>query len=156
MAVREKCYLASTETTSFPLQAGSDYATPNPPNIVGVEGKVADFDFPGGYTGTLSLGGKDDFNSKPIFFAIFDNGMPQFNEDFQIDIYGADQQGQSLYQVGMVNVCTVTIPAGQWQGGILAYLPAGSVDELYNADFGQGFLRTLTSPPQMSHPGHGR
>ena len=133
----------------FPLQAGSDYATPNPPNIVGVGGKVADFDFPGGYTGTVSWG-DNDFQPKPISFTIFDNKMPQFNEDFQIDLYDMDKNGNPL-QVGMVNVCTVTILPGTGSADS-AYLPAGSVDELYNADFGEDFFLN-TDPPQMSHPG---
>ena len=145
----EKNAVLVNRNNSFPLQAGSDYATPNPPNSGGVEGKVADFNFPGGYTGTVSWGA-NDFNPKPISFTIFDNQMPQFNEDFQIDLYDTDKNGNVL-QVGMMNACTVTILPGDFTGN-QAYRPAGSVDELYNADYGEDFFIT-TTPPQMPHPG---
>ena len=133
----------------FPLSAGSDYATPNPPNSGNVEGKVADFDFPNGYTGTLEWKA-GDFKPKAISFVLFDNKMPQFNEDFQVDIYNADKNNTPV-QLGMVNVCTVTILPGNGSADS-AYLPAGSVDELYNADYGEDFF-VETAPPQMAHPG---
>lgn len=138
----------------FPLTPGSDYATPDPQNSGGVGGRVPDFIFPNGYTGTLTWAAKDT-KPKPITFQVYNNGLQQFDEDFQIDIYGTDADGNPL-QVGMVNNCTVTIlndtdlDGNNGVSNINA--PAGAVDELYNADFGADFFLN-TVPPQMTHPG---
>ena len=130
----------------FPLQPGSDYATPNPGNSGGVAGFTPDFDFPGGYSGSLSWAAKDR-NPKPITFTVFDNGLQQFNEDFMITLYEVDSNGGTI-PCGMVNQCTVTILAAD------NHPPAGSVDENYNADFSYNMVIPFpTVPPQMSHPG---
>ena len=130
----------------FALVPGSDYATPNPASSGGVVGLVPDFDFPNGYTGTLSWGANDN-SSKPISFNVLDNGLQQFNEDFNIILYELDKNGNS-YPCGMVNQCTVTILAAD------NHPPAGSVDENYNADFSYNMVIPFpTVPPQMSHPG---
>ena len=130
----------------FALVPGSDYATPNPATGGGVAGLVPDFDFPNGYTGTLSWGA-NDFNSKPISFNVLDNGLQQFNEDLNITLFELDSNGNP-YPCGMVNQCTVTILAAD------NHPPAGSVDENYNADFSYNMVIPFpTVPPQMSHPG---
>ena len=130
----------------FPLQPGSDYATPNPVNGGGIVGLVPDFDFPSGYSGTLSWGANDNY-SKPITFNVFDNGLQQFNEDFVITLYEQDSNGHP-FPCGMVNQCTVTILAAD------NHPPAGSVDENYNTDFSYNMVIPFpTVPPQMSHPG---
>jgi uncharacterized delta-60 repeat protein len=138
----------------FPLQAGSDYATPDPMNSGNVAGRVPDFIFPGGYTGTLNWAAKDT-KAKPITFNVYNNGLQQFNEDFQVDIYGTDANGNPI-QVGMVNNCTVTILNASSLDGDNGVSninpPAGAVDELYNADYGSDFFLN-TVPPQMAHPG---
>jgi len=139
---------------TFPLTPGSDYATPDPKNSAAVFGRVPDFIFPGGYSGTLSWGDKD-FNPKPITFTVYNNGLQQFNEDFQIDLYDLDNNNNP-YPVGMVHNCTVTIlnasDLDDNGGTSNINAPAGAVDELYNADFGNDFWLN-TDPPQMAHPG---
>ena len=130
----------------FPLVAGSDYATPNPANNGGVVGLVPDFEFPSGYTGTLSWGANDNV-SKPISFNVLDNGLQQFNEDLIITLFELDSNGNP-FPCGMVNQCTVTILAAD------NHPPAGSVDENYNTDFSYNMVIPFpTVPPQMSHPG---
>ncbi len=138
----------------FPLTPGSDYATPDPINSGNINGTVPDFIFSGGYAGTIGWGDKD-FQPKPITFTVYDNGLQQFNEDFQIDLYNLDSNGNA-YQIGMVNSCTVTIlnASGLDNDGGTSNInpPAGAVDELYNADFGSQFWLN-TDPPNMEHPG---
>jgi uncharacterized delta-60 repeat protein len=140
---------------TFPLTPGSDYATPNPAGSVGgAFGVTSDFTFPSGYSGTLSWAA-DDFQPKPITFNILDNGLQQFNEDFQVDLYDLDSNGNPL-QVGMVAQTTVTIlnasDLDNDGGTSNINPPAGAVDELYNADYGADFWLN-TVPPNMAHPG---
>ena len=148
-----KDYGAPNDNIYFPLTPGSDYATPDPKNSGNVQGRVPDFTFPGGYSGTLSWGDKDFF-AKPITFTVYENGMQQFNEDFQIDLYNLDSNGNP-FQVGMVNNCTVTIlNASDLDGnnGISNInAPAGAVDELYNPDYSGNFW--LNGDGASEHPG---
>jgi len=133
----------------FPLQPGSDYATPNPVTSIGVLGLVPDFQVNGGtYHGTISFpSGNNAFNPQPITFTIYNNGLQQFNEDFMVSLYAEDSKGNVL-PVGMVDQATVTILYDD------NHPPAGSVDEFYNADWSQNMAGPfLTVPPQMSHPG---
>lgn len=137
----------------FPLMPGSDYAAPSPVNTGGNLAKVPDFNFAGGYAGTLTWAA-NDVQPKAITFNILTNGLSQFNEDFEISLYDLDSNGDP-FQLGMVNVATVTILPGNGSEGTTAgnlQPPAGSVDELYNADFGAEFFLN-TTPPNMSHPG---
>jgi uncharacterized delta-60 repeat protein len=139
---------AANDNNQFPLQAGSDYATPDPvnPNILS---KVPDFIFPGGYSGTLSWGA-GDFTPKAIQFNLYNNGIQAFDDDFQIDLYNLDSAGNP-FPVGMVNQCNVTI--GNATDILAAPVPpAGAVDEFYNADYGSD-LFMATTPPNMAHPG---
>ena len=138
----------------FPLTPGSDYATPDPQNSGNVFGRVPDFIFPGGYSGTLTWAA-NDFLPKPITFTVYNNNLQRFNEDFEVELYNLDTSGNP-YQVGMVKDTTVTILNANDvdnNNGVSNILPpAGAVDELYNADYGsQFFLNTV--PPQMAHPG---
>jgi uncharacterized delta-60 repeat protein len=133
----------------FPLQPGSDYATPNPVDSIGVLGLVPDFQVNGGnYAGTISFpAGKGAFNPQPITFTVYNNGLQQFNEDFMVSLYAEDSKNNVL-PVGMVDQTTVTILYDD------LHPPAGSVDEFYNADWSQNMAGPfLTVPPQMSHPG---
>jgi len=137
----------------FPLQPGSDYATPDPTNSTVIKDAVPDFIFPGGYTGTVSWGG-NDWQPKPIEFVVYDNGLQQFNEDFKISLYDVDQYGNAL-QVGMVSDSSVTIVnAREYESGNNStrqiFPPAGAVDELYNPDFGEQFWINANS---LAHPG---
>lgn len=138
----------------FPLTPGSDYATPDPKSSGSVAGVVPDFIFPGGYSGTISWGDKD-FVPKPITFTVYNNGLQQFNEDFQIELYKLDSNGNP-YPIGMVSDCTVTIlnASDLDNNGGTSNInpPAGAVDELYNPDFASDFWLN-TDPPNMTHPG---
>ncbi len=130
----------------FPLQPGSDYATPTPVNNAGIQGLVPDFEFAGGNNGTVTWGAGDT-DSKPITFTINNNGLQQFNEDFTISLYELDSNGNPI-PAGMVDRTTVTILYDD------NHPPAGSVDEYYNSDYSYNMLAIhATVPPQMSHPG---
>lgn len=129
----------------FPLQPGSDYATPDPANMAR-QGLVPDFSF-SDYSGSLTFPGGNNVNPQPIHFTIYDNGLSAFNEDFQIGLYGLDKDGNP-YQEGMVAQCTVTILAEDKNA------PAGSVDENYNPDYGLQMVPPInTNPQNMAHPG---
>ncbi len=140
--------LNSDET--FPLSPGSDYATPDPADSGVIFGTVPDFIFPQGYSGSISWA-QNDFKPKPITFSVYNNGLQQFNEDFQINLYAIDVNGNP-YQVGMVQDTTVTILNASdldANGGTSNILPpAGAVDELFNPDYGSQFWENsqLTAP----------
>jgi uncharacterized delta-60 repeat protein len=144
----DKNVYPNNDNNQFPLQGGSDYATPIPFEATH-ESKVPDFNFPGGYSGTLNWAA-NDFQPKAIQFNLYNNGLQQFNEDFQIDLYVLDSNGNP-HPVGMVNQCNVTI-GNAADVTAETYPPAGSVDEFYNADFGSDFYLS-TDPPNMQHPG---
>jgi uncharacterized delta-60 repeat protein len=132
----------------FPLQPGSDYATPTPARFGLVRGTNSDFESIGGESGTLAWGARD-FDSKPIKFNIPNDHLTKFNKDFHIELYdtGPDANDPVL-QVGMVAETTVTILTDDRSP------PAGSVDEYYNANFGLEMAPPIsTVPPQMVHPG---
>jgi uncharacterized delta-60 repeat protein/uncharacterized repeat protein (TIGR01451 family) len=128
----------------FPLEPGSDYATPNPPNQAAVAGRNPDFDFPNGYSGTLTFPGGNDVAAQPISFTVFDNGSNQFSEDFHIELYDLDSKGNPI-QVGNVAETTVTILFDD------LHPPAGSVDEYYNADHGIDMVPPANTT--LAHPG---
>jgi uncharacterized delta-60 repeat protein len=132
----------------FPLQAGSDYATPTPPNSVGILGLVPDFNFAGGYSGTISFpSGNGAFDPQPITFTVANNRLQQFNEDFTVSLYEEDSHGLT-HPVGMIDQTTVTILTDD------NHPPAGSVDEYHNSDFSYNMLAIHpTVPPQMARPG---
>jgi len=127
----------------FPLQAGSDYATPRPPNTDYIRGSGPDF--------TLNQGsiafGANDFRDKHIKIAITNDDMVEFNEDFHVFLYWVDSNGNAQAK-GTVNETCYTILFDDRDA------PAGSVDEFFNADYGANMApAVLTSPPQMAHPG---
>ena len=137
---------AAQRNNEFPLQPGSDYATPDPVNNGGIRGLVPDFNFPSGYSGTLSWAANNT-DPQPISFTIYDNGLQQFNEDFQISLFEENKDGYPI-PCGMVSQTTVTILGSD------THPPAGSVDENYNADFSYHMAIPFpTVPPEMSHPG---
>ncbi|HXT12270.1 MAG TPA: Calx-beta domain-containing protein [Candidatus Angelobacter sp.] len=111
----------------FPLQPGSDYATPTPVNDAKVLGRDPS-DFSGSESGTLTWGSKD-FDPKPITFTINNDNIPEFNEDFRITLYDLEGDPKHPVPVGMVGEATVTIMFDDNDP------PAGSVDEYYNPDF---------------------
>lgn len=146
---------AELDNNVFPLQPGSDYATPTPAddefgnNPIGIHGTNPDFialgnyNFPGG--GTLTWG-QNDFQSKPIDFVVTNDSLVEFNEDFEIFLYRTVDNSTRL--VGQVNETTVTILFDDQDP------PAGSVDQYHNADFGAHMVPALiTTPPNQAFPG---
>jgi uncharacterized delta-60 repeat protein len=127
----------------FPLQPGSDYANPDPATSGAVVGRNPDFNVGAGDSGTLNWA-KDDVEPKGITFTIENNGIPEFNKDFQIELYGLTSKGV-LYQAGMVAETTVTILADDNNP------PAGSVDENYNQDFGVSMIPPVNT--SVGNPG---
>ncbi|PYI85353.1 MAG: hypothetical protein DME26_11245, partial [Verrucomicrobia bacterium] len=142
----------------FPLQPGSDYATPLPTddtngfNEIGIHGTNADFtavppadySFPGG--GTIAWG-QNDFRSKSITFVVTNDTLTEFNEDWHVFLYRNDSDGNPIL-VGTVNETDVTILFDDQDP------PAGSVDQLHNPDFGASMAPpVLTTPPNQAHPG---
>ena len=132
----------------FPLQPGSDYATPDPTNAGAVLGKLSDFIGSDGYSGTLQWG-QNDFDSKPIHFYVYNNGQTGFNEDIHFDLYGQDSaRNDAWIPVGMVAETTVTILFDD------LHPPAGSVDQFHNPDNSINIVSPVpvTSIP-LAHPG---
>jgi uncharacterized delta-60 repeat protein len=134
----------------FPLQPGSEYATPDPAGSGQILDTTPDFTFMNGvYSGTISWADKDR-NPKPLSFTTYDTGQPNFNKDFHVELYAKDSNGNIIAQdVGMVSETTITI-LYQDQNP-----PAGSVDEKFNADYNLDLsnMQIPTKPTEMSHPG---
>jgi len=132
----------------FPLQPGSDYAVPTPPTWQPIRGTNSDFNM---VHGTISFPstGPDAF-LQPITFTVPTSSLTKFNKDFKIQLY---QEVNGVPQLdGMINETTVTILFNDMNP------PAGSVDELYNADFNSDLALPpdqipTTSPPDDSNPG---
>ena len=124
----------------FRVQAGSDYATPDPEtlNPAGV-GPPDFFGYPND-GGTLSWSGADQ-SPKIIQVAVYDDGVTEFNEDIQILIYSFDDpSAPDASIIGYSGSATLTILFDEY--------PAGGLDTAYNPDFS-----VLSSPPGNSHPG---
>jgi uncharacterized delta-60 repeat protein len=132
----------------FPLEPGSDYATP----VGGTNGLIfgrPPIDFTNAAdNGTLTWA-VNDTDPKPITFTVLNDTIPEFNEDFRIDLY--DVVNQSIVPVGAIGETTVTIMFDDQDP------PAGSVDQLYNPDFSLDLVPAVgagqisTEPRQ--HPG---
>jgi uncharacterized delta-60 repeat protein len=143
----------SEENIEYPLEPGSDYATPNPVGAGANLGRQP-FDFDGADTGTLSWGDKD-FDAKPISFTVNNDKLTEFNEDFRIDLYENYQPPNGPVEhrpVGMINETTVTIMFDDEDP------PAGSVDQFYNPDFGLDLISpviggTPVGTEPREHPG---
>jgi uncharacterized delta-60 repeat protein/uncharacterized repeat protein (TIGR01451 family) len=151
--------LNEEDNNLFPLQPGSDYATPLPTdganglNQIGIHGTNADFTvvppanygFPGG--GTLAWG-QNDFRSKSISFVVTNDSLTEFNEDWHVFLYRNDNNGNP-FLVGTVNETCVTILFDDQDP------PAGSVDQLHNADFGASMVPPVATPGDANrvHPG---
>ncbi len=115
----------------FPLQPGSDYAVPTPATWSGqLMGTNSDFyaikgdiDFPANGVDSMLM---------PITFTVTNSTLTKFNRDFKIQLYQEKSvNSQNVPELaGMVGETTVTILFND------QHPPAGSVDELYNADFG--------------------
>lgn len=134
------------DNNEFPLQAGSDYATLNTNVIHQIQGR-APLDVSIVENGTLSWDAKDR-DPKPITFTINNDNLPEFNEDFRIDLYEVVTiNGNKQYRpVGMVGETTVTIMFDDNDP------PAGSVDEFYNPDFGLNMVVPVNGDPISTEP----
>ncbi|HEY4415397.1 MAG TPA: Calx-beta domain-containing protein, partial [Verrucomicrobiae bacterium] len=138
----------------FPLQPGSDYAVPTPATWSPIRGTNSDFDMA---KGTISFPANGNGNTfQPIQFSVPTSSLTKFNKDFKIQLYReVNIGGQNEPRlVGMVNETTVTILFNDLNP------PAGSVDELYNADFNSELAIYAsqippTSPPDNPNPGVG-
>lgn len=131
----------------FPLQPGSDYATPDfgggtHGSTDGVIGRNP-VDFTGTDNGTLTWGDKD-FDPKPITFTINNDTVTEFNEDLHISLY--DVINNVSVPVGMINETTVTIMFDDEDP------PAGSVDQFYNPDFSLDLIPPVSGNPVGSEP----
>ncbi|HEY5914947.1 MAG TPA: Calx-beta domain-containing protein [Verrucomicrobiae bacterium] len=128
---------ANTINNTFALQAGSDYAAPDSDS--GRLSLNVDFDLnPPDNRGTLSWG-PGDYNPKYIEIPIHQDGIPEFNEDFFINLYAIAGHSQDLLPF-QIPYCWVTI---------LYYdYPAGALDDTHNRDFD-----ITTDPPLNTNPG---
>jgi len=107
---------------TFPLQAGSDYATAN-----------SDFT---PMNGTLSWGAYD-YNPKQITIPIFNNGLVEFNEDLLIQLYNPQPEPPAAdpTSLGEINAAILTIPFDSTfvlGGALPGQQPAGAVDRTWN------------------------
>ena len=130
----------------FPLQPGSDYATPpGGGNVAGIfQSKISDFTPANGASGTLTFAAKK-LTPQPILFTIVDNNLTEFNEDIHLTIFEEDKDGNP-YQCGMVDECNVTILFDDLSP------PAGSVDEFWNPDYSDAMLNNQNGS-LLSDPG---
>jgi uncharacterized delta-60 repeat protein/uncharacterized repeat protein (TIGR01451 family) len=140
----------SGDLNSFPLQAGSDYATPS--DAIGYSANV---DFTN-VSGTLTWGANDSA-TKFIDIPINDDDVVEFNEDFQVIFDPRPGNGPSGGVEGQISSCIVTIladdelsisPTNTARDYMTGEQPAGAVDRSYNPD---NWVTTL--PPFNLHPG---
>jgi uncharacterized delta-60 repeat protein len=140
------------ENIIFPLQPGSDYAVPTPSTQGNIRGTNSDFVLAQGTLNFPSSGNASVV--QPITFTVPTSQLTKFNKDFKVQIYREvsinNQTTPEL--VGMVNEATVTILFNDLNP------PAGSVDELYNADFNSKLALApqqipVTNPQNNSNPG---
>jgi len=131
----------------FPLQPGSDYATPTPAIQSPIQGTNSDFVLA---QGTLTFPGSgNNANFQPISFTVTNSMLTKFNRDFKITLYHeVSVGGQNVpAMLGMVAETTVTILFND------QHPPAGSVDQLYNADFNTALALPYNQKPQTT-PGN--
>lgn len=124
----------------FALEAGSDYATPDPFDATPASDEPADFypsNDPPSY-GVLSWG-QNDNNLKAIEIPIYDDSYTEFNEDLRVRLYYIPA-AQDNATIGMVGETTITILFDEY--------PAGAVDDTHNRDYA-----LLTDPPRNTAPG---
>ena len=120
----------------FPLQPGSDYATPA--NSIPPSAQTPDFF---SQDGTVTWGGNDGL-SKPITITITNDDLVEFNEDIVIRLGNITHQNNGVNGgvIGWVNTATLTI--------LFDDQPAGAVDRTHNPD-----NNLNSSPPNNQAPG---
>jgi uncharacterized delta-60 repeat protein len=127
----------------FPLQPGSDYASPSTASVANVVTRGPQ-DFTGTASGTLSWGANDG-DPKPITFTINNDALTEFNEDFRVQLFDV-LPPNTVVPVGTINETTITIMFDDEDP------PAGSVDEWYNPDFGLNMITAVTNGAPHSTP----
>jgi len=127
----------------FPLEPGSDYATPGDVNAGQIKGRAPSDFTADSESGTLTFpDNKPNDLLQPITFVVNNDDLPEFNEDFRIMIYRVVDNVP--VPVGMINETTVTIMFDDEDP------PAGSVDEYYNPDFGLDLVPNVTNGVPVS------
>src|ERR1035437_5772882 len=126
----------------FSLQPGSDYAVPTPATVNVWRGKNSDFDMTKGTISFPSSG--NDFLYQTLTFTVLTSKLTKFNRDFRIQLYRmvSINNRNVPRHVGMIAETTVTILFDDQNP------PAGSVDELYNADFNGDLALPPAQVPQ--------
>jgi uncharacterized delta-60 repeat protein/uncharacterized repeat protein (TIGR01451 family) len=120
----------------FPLQPGSDYATPT--NSIPSSAQAPDFF---SQDGTVTWGANDG-QLKPITITITNDSLVEFNEDIVIRLGNINHQNNGVQGgvIGWVNAATLTI--------LFDDQPAGAVDRTHNPD-----NNLNSSPPNNQAPG---
>lgn len=134
---------------NFPLTPGSDYAVPDPATDGNVFATTPDFTVPGGYSGSITFAANDS-QAKFIPITIYPTTNAIFPKDFQVQLYALDNKSPAnKIRVGMVDSTVVTIRFDD------QHPPAGSVDQMFNADFNLDYADTniFSSPANNSYPG---
>jgi uncharacterized delta-60 repeat protein len=138
--------------STFALEPASDYANPDPASLGGYAATNTDFSF-SAYSGTVSFPDATSghaWDPQPIQFLVHDNGNTTLDKDFIVDLFQV-VNGAHI-QMGMVAQTKVTILADRAPvtGETPAdnRLPAGSVDENYNIDFGLFMAPSINTQPQ--------
>jgi uncharacterized delta-60 repeat protein len=140
--------LDNEDNILYPLQPGSDFAVPTPPepsNVI-IRGANSDFALA---LGTISFpaAGTPGGNFQEITFTVSNSVLTKFNKDFRIELYR---------EAPTVNNRTVPWYAGEMAETTVTILfndqhpPAGSVDELYNADFNSFMALPPTEVPNTT------
>ena len=138
---------------------------PFPPQVGTIYGSNSDFNIAGtshgsGGTLTFAQGASEKATYQPITFTVTNSLLTKFNRDFKIELYtekgggGGGGGQQQAYLAGMCAETTVTILFND------KHPPAGSVDEIYNANFNEGLALIptnvpVTIPPNDPNPGVG-
>ena len=127
----------------FPLQPGSDYAVPTPPTNNVFRGRNSDFVLVAGSL-TFPASPANGYSLQPLTFTVPVTSLTKFNRDFRIQLFETRHIGNRDYTVlpGMNAETTVTILVNDQNP------PAGSVDELYNADFNGDLALPPSQIPQ--------
>jgi uncharacterized delta-60 repeat protein/uncharacterized repeat protein (TIGR01451 family) len=131
------------DNNRYPLNPGSDYATPTPPNSNFIHGTNSDFNLA---DGSVAFGA--NIAEIRIPFTVNNDAITKFNKDFMINLYRSIDNARRL--PGEVSEAHITILFNDTN------CPAGSVDEFYNPDFSDAMVSQqpiVTEPRNMPHPG---
>ena len=135
----------ANEFHSFQLQAGSDYANPdNQPNpdFQSVSGTLTFPAFPAA-----------GWDNQQFSVPIQNNGLVEFNEDMQLQLYNAGGGGTPGATVGEVGTANLTILFDDFSytdlgGQFPGQQPAGAADRSWNQN-----LASDSVPPFLNYPG---